>query len=97
MDIYIDRFDATGKPIDNAAIDKNNSSKNDLGYSLSSFGAVVKGKLQLVFMGNYARYDNPKISINTPTILVYAIVDSSTGSVVKPQPVVFLYLDFSNN
>lgn len=87
MDIYIDGFDATGKPIYNAAIDKNNSSKNDLGYWLSFFGAIVKSKLQLVFMDNFSRYDDRKISINTPNIIVYTTVDPVTGKAEKPQPV----------
>ena len=87
MDIYIDGFDAAGKPVYTTAIDKNNSSKNDLGYWLSFFGTMVKGKLQLVFMDNFSRYDDKKISINTPNIIVYTSVDPVTGKAEKPQPV----------
>lgn len=86
-DITIDAFDATGKPLYYTSIDKNNDSKNDLGYWVSYFAAIVKGKLQIVFMDNYSRYDNRKISINTPNIIVYTTVDIATGKAEKPQPV----------
>ena len=87
MDIMIDGFDAAGKPLYATSIDKNNSSKNDLGYWLSYFAAMIKGKLQIVFMDNYSRYDGKKLSINTPNIIVYTSMDPTTGKTEKPQPV----------
>ena len=87
MDIMIDGFDAAGKLLYATSIDKNNSSKNDLGYWLSYFAAMVKGKLQIVFMDNYSRYDGKKLSINTPNIIVYTTMDPITGKAEKPQPV----------
>jgi len=87
MDIIVGGFDNTGKPIYNTTIDKDNSSKNDLGYWVSYFAAVVNGKLRIVFMDNFSRYDNRKISINTPNIIVYATIDPVTGSLEKPVPV----------
>lgn len=86
-DITIDGFDAAGKPLYYTSIDKNNDSKNDLGYWVSYFAAIVKGKLQIVFMDNFSRYDNKKISINTPNIIVYTTMDPITGKAEKPQPV----------
>ncbi|MEO6669625.1 MAG: hypothetical protein ABIN36_09140 [Ferruginibacter sp.] len=87
MDIIVDGFDASGKPMYNTSIDKNNNSKNDQGYWVSYFAAIVKGKLQIVFMDNLSRYDGKKISINTPNIIVYTSMDPTTGKAEKPQPV----------
>lgn len=87
MDIIIDGFDSAGKPLYYASIEKNNSSKNDLGYWVSYFAEVVNDKLQFVFMDNFSRYDDKKISINTPNIIVFASMDASTGKVEKPVPV----------
>jgi hypothetical protein len=90
LDIMVDGFDATGKPIYAQSIKKNNSSKNDYARWNSFFGDVINGKLYFIFMDDKTRYEEKKKWIvfgTVPKIAVYATVDPITGSLTATKPI----------
>ena len=90
MKILIDGFDASGKPIYNTSIKKDNSSKNDFGRWDSYFGAIMKDKIYVIFNDEKNNYDEKKKTIifgSSPRIAVYATVDPNTGIASACKPI----------
>ena len=90
LDIIIDGFDAAGKPLYFTSINKSNSSKNDNGVWVSYFGAIMKGKLYIIFNDEKSNYDEKKKAIifgGSPKIIVYTTVDPVTGVAAAVLPV----------
>ena len=90
MKILIDGFDASGNPIYNTSIKKDNSSKNDFGRWDSYFGAIMKDKIYVIFNDEKNNYDEKKKTIifgSSPRIAVYATVDPNTGIASACKPI----------
>ena len=88
--IFIDGFDAAGKPVYNTSIKKDNNSRNDFGRWNSYFGAIMKGKLYIIFNDEKYKYDEKKKAISfgsSPRIAVFATVDPITGVAADTKPI----------
>jgi hypothetical protein len=88
-DIYIDGFDAAGKPLYGSTIKKRNESVNDNGALVSYFASMIKGKLHVIFNDDKSNHDGKKniVVFGSTKIIVYATVDPLTGAVAETQAV----------
>jgi hypothetical protein len=88
-EIIIDAFDNSGRPLYYTQVDKDNQSKNDNGTWVSYFASVINGKIYLIFIDDKYKYDDKKklIVVNSPKIVVYAIVDPVTGTAAETKAV----------
>jgi len=84
-DIWLDGFDEKGKPLYNTSIEKDNTSKNDNGTGVSYFGALVNGKIVVIYNDFGYKYDGKKhVAVAMPSkIPVMSYVDAQTGSLIK--------------
>lgn len=89
VDIIVDAFDATGKFLYYAKVDKDNTSRNDNGTWVSYFAAVIKDKILIIFNDDKYKYDDKKriFIVGSPRIIVYTTIDPATGTVAEAQPI----------
>jgi hypothetical protein len=86
-DISIDAFDEKGKPLYSSKVDKNRTSDNDNGTSVSYLADIINGKIVILFNDEKHKYDEKTPIVFTPYYIgVYQTVDPVTGEVAKGNP-----------